>query len=1182
MRNRMKQLARGRFEYEVPTIHLSDELISITVIEGEDYSGSFSLSSENDRKIRGVCYSTNERMECMTPQFDGQEVRIRYQLHSKGLVDQEVIKGEFVIVCNEFEYSLPFVVTITRNYLDSSNGFIKNLYDFSCLAKDHWDEAYQLFYRRGFSDIIKPNEVKEMMIYRGIVQAKPSNGNLEEFLVGIGKKERLKFACERNEFTFGDLEESVKETITIRKENWGYIDISLSTDSDFIELPKKKIQSNDFIGSTCQVEFFVRKEALHAGNNYGRILLKSAFQLVEIPVNVIHSIDENTAEAMKVRRDKKENEIGLLELYQAYRLKRLSTAIWANETIEILNHLHAIEPEEPMYLLMKAQALLINRQRQECEWILEDFKREWIDKNSEVWAYYLYILTLMEREPVYVDKLTAEIKLIFHQNPDSSLIFWILLFLEENYFNNNSLKLKAIEYWVNKGCTSPYIYLEAYYLIWQDPYLLTKLDSFELRLLRWAVRKKAMNKDIAAQIFQILSYTKEFSPVYYELMCAAYEADPRPEYVGTIVSYLIRTDRYETKYHDWYVKGIELELRVTGLYEAYLMSLDDRNIAALPKMIQLYFRYESSLPYKKLAVLYNNIIAAKESDPDTYNQYRRTMGRFAMEQVEAEHMDDNLAVLYEDMLDLGLVNEELAHALSHIVFTNKLIVFENNLVRVIVYQRQMKEPQIVPITDNVAYFQLFSKDYAIIFEDANGLRYVGDVSYRLQPLMNVSNYLDKAMLLATDEASFVAYRFKDKHSYLTFSPEDKEFFRRILFANDFSKEFMSEMVPEIIRYLTSSEYDSAMREFLDTVDVSDYDPIARKFLMEQFVENHLYERAVEAILEYGIDQIGSSYKVALCNRLILENQYDEDDALVRYCTKVFCDGKYTDLILDYLCKYYTGPSNIMLKLWKAARGFDIDTFDLEEKILTQLMYAGKLDASTYQVFSHYYDGGGRELIILAYISYMSHEYFVHQKELSNDVFQLLEGRYINHLELNDACKLALLKKLSEVTVLSEKQYQIEDELLSEFTNRNMNFAFYKKLDKRLVSKYHFNDKVFLEYRTSPLSHVILNYNINEETDRQISEDMVDVYDGIFVKSFVMFFGERIHYYISEERGSVVNVSESMEILNNDVYGEDSESRYNLLNQMMISSTLQEDALLLKTMNRYYGFEKVSKDAFQIL
>ena len=54
-----------------------------------------------------------------------------------------------------------------------------------------------------------------------------------------------------------------------------------------------------------------------------------------------------------------------------------------------------------------------------------------------------------------------------------------------------------------------------------------------------------------------------------------------------------------------------------------------------------------------MAILYNNIIASKESEPEIYEQYRRVMSRFAMEQIEQEHVDDNLAVVYEDMLELA-------------------------------------------------------------------------------------------------------------------------------------------------------------------------------------------------------------------------------------------------------------------------------------------------------------------------------------------------------------------------------------------------------------------------------------------------------------------------------------------------------------------------------------------------
>ena len=85
-------------------------------------------------------------------------------------------------------------------------------------------------------------------------------------------------------------------------------------------------------------------------------------------------------------------------------------------------------PDEHMYELMKAQAFIINRQRQEAKWILDDFKHSNPDKKAPIWGYYLYLMTLLEREPSYIDNMTHEVELIFYENPDSVLLFWVLLF----------------------------------------------------------------------------------------------------------------------------------------------------------------------------------------------------------------------------------------------------------------------------------------------------------------------------------------------------------------------------------------------------------------------------------------------------------------------------------------------------------------------------------------------------------------------------------------------------------------------------------------------------------------------------------------------------------------------------------------------------------------------------------
>ncbi len=1180
MRKRIKQLARGKFEYAKPELLLSEEEITFSVMEGEDYEGSFTIENPKEIKLRGLVYSTHPRMEILNPQFEGEQVRIRYKFNSFGLSEGLTEKGDFIIVCNQTTISLSFCASISKKYAETSIGPIKSLYDFSCLAKEDWNEAFQLFYNKNFPNIIKPNEVKESMIYRGIITAKPCNQNMEEFLIGIRKKEKISFKVDKNQVELYEVTDTVKETVEIKKDNWGYIEIKVSCDSDYIRLPKNKIRTEDFIGSTYQMDFFVEPEKLHAGKNYARIQLSTVYETVSI--EVVADRRAKSEGSVEQSLEIKECLAGIMELYQAYRLKRIVTGVWANETISILDHLRALEPDEPMHRLMKAQCLIINRQRQEAEWILEEFKREWIDRKAPVWGYYLYIMTLLEREPSYVDKLTKEIEAIFHENPDSVMLFWVLTFLQEKYIGNNALKLKDIEYWVMKGCSSPYLYLEAYYLIWQDPYLLTKLNAFEIRVLRWAARRRAITKDIAIQIFQIMETYKDFSPVLYQLLCAAYEANPKPEYVGVICGYLIKSQQYDPMYHHWFEKGIELELRITSLYEGYLLSMDDRKVNQVPKIIQMYFQYESGLPYKKMAVLYNNIIASKESSPEVYQKYCRTMGRFAMDQILAGHIDDNLAVVYDDMLDLGVINQEISKALSYIIFTHKVMVFDKRMVRAIIYQRQMKDPQIVPIVDNVAYFQLYSKEYVIVFEDEKGHRYSGSISYQLQSLMDAQKYLEKCMELTPLQLPYLVAYFDTRQTYLTFEKGDKEHFKPLMFSEAISAEYKARLLPEILRFYQIQAFDASVEDYLLKADYSKLDDSSRKFAIELCVDNHLFDFAYDKIMQYGIDQIGSAAKVALASYMIEQTEYEEDEFLLNLSITAFRAKKYNDKMLKYLCMHFNGPTQDMQDIWFAAKNFDIDRFDISERILVQMMYADDMVLEGIPVFTYFYEAGGKDFITLAYISDCAHRYFVENQKIDDDIFELIEARYIYNFELNDACKLALLKYYSDLTKPSERQLAIEDELLAEYTRRNMLFAFYKRLSPDLVLKYHLYDKVFLEYRTNPHSHVVLHYSRDEDGDVFLKEDMLDVYDGIFVKSFTMFFGEAIQYYISEEYGNEVEVTESNRIVNNDVYNKNDESRYNLLNQMLISNTLQEDADLYQAMKKYAGYEELTQKVFKLL
>ena len=1181
MRARIGQIAAGRFNGTKPILAFSEETIDLSVIEGRSEAGSFVIESTNQIKICGIVYSTNPRMECLNPHFEGEKVRIRYQFNSKGLTEGDACEGKFVIVCNQIEYSLSFCARITRLYAEASTGAVKSLDDFTRLAASNWDEAYHLFYNRNFLNTIPYDNVYERLTYEGFACARPSGQNMEEFLIGVNKKKPVSISVDKSEEIFMASKEPQSGCFTITKDNWGYTEIRLRTDCEFIKLSKPVLTLDDFIGKTYLYEYIIDASAMHAGRNFGRIYIDGVYQSFTIDITAGVRDDDGSISGIAVTKDIKECMVGIMELYTSFRLKRIVTGVWANETISILNHLHALVPDEHMYELMKAQAFIINRQRQEAKWILDDFKHSNPDKKAPIWGYYLYLMTLLEREPSYIDNMTHEVELIFYENPDSVLLFWVLLFLRDQYFDDSAGKLKDIKYWVLRGCSSPYLYIEAYYLISQDPYLIKELSVFELRILSWAVKKKALTKELAGAIFEAVDLAGGFDNRVYELLTAAYEICPEAEYVGIICSYLIKGHKNDTCFHKWFELGIENKLRLTGLYESYLITMDDRQISPVPKIIQMYFSYDNKLPYRKLAVLYNNIIAAKETEPEVYHKYRKAMGRFAMDQAQLRHIDDNLAVLYEDMLELGFINEELSAAFSDIIYTHKLIVFDKRIVRAIIYQNEMKEPQIVPVTDQCAYFELFSNDYVILFEDSRGYRYVKSISYRLQRLMDAEKYLDRCISLSPDRPQYIVSHFKNVRDYSDFTKDDLKLFKPVFYSESFSDSYKAVMGYRILKYCQLHDYEDYVRPFLQSINFDTLQKDARKYLIDMLVSNRLYEKAYDMAMEYGIDMLAAASQVVLCENA-LKVQHVDDDFMVQLAISAFKTGKYSDLVLKYLCENYTGPTDELINLWHAADKFSISSMKLDERILEQGIYTQIEPEKISDIFLEYYKRAGNEKLILAYISLVAHGYLHSGGCKADFIFDIIEKRFIGNRTLNDACQLALLKYFAEKTDITQAELEIEDTLLKYYIYNNMYFDFFARLDYRLLKKYFIYDKAFLQYESTPGAHVVLHYSRDEDGEEFNSEDMVEMYDGIYVKTFVIFFGELIRYYITEEHDNSIEVKESNRLTCNNIPGDNDHSRYNLINEMIISDTLSDETTLKSNIDEYKRLDAATKQLFKLI
>ena len=80
LKKRIEQLRNGIFEYEAPKMLVSEEKIEAVIQKGAVFRGSFTIESENQKRMKGFLYSSSPRMAYEPSDFHGISERVVYEL----------------------------------------------------------------------------------------------------------------------------------------------------------------------------------------------------------------------------------------------------------------------------------------------------------------------------------------------------------------------------------------------------------------------------------------------------------------------------------------------------------------------------------------------------------------------------------------------------------------------------------------------------------------------------------------------------------------------------------------------------------------------------------------------------------------------------------------------------------------------------------------------------------------------------------------------------------------------------------------------------------------------------------------------------------------------------------------------------------------------------------------------
>ncbi|MCR5468661.1 MAG: DUF5717 family protein, partial [Lachnospiraceae bacterium] len=833
--------------------------------------------------------------------------------------------------------------------------------------------------------------------------------------------------------------------------------------------------------------------------------------------------------------------------------------------------------DRPVYSLMKAQLYLANGRRQDAEWLLDDYRRAWDGIEDATYGYYLYVTSLYNREESYVIKLIDKVNDIYLRNRENALLFFCILNLNADYVKDRQARYAAIRNYVGKYGHSYTLETEALCILFSEPYCASSFEPFTKRLFFRAVRYGYADERLCQRIIQLAFKDSTKDKVLRALLEKADEIVDSEESITVLCSYLVRNQIRDERAFAAFEKGIENNVRVAGIYEAYLQAMDKRSIKVMPHILLMYFKAHSHLPYQEKALLFVNIIANKENDPETYEDYKDQIVAFAYEQLDILHIDDSLAVIYGDVFSNNIRIREVASQLSYVMFVHRITCFDDGIKYVVVREDSLKNEMKVPVKNNIAYVNIYTNDRLIILEDVEGNRFLDPNMYQLEMLMPAHRYLKTCLKYAPDEYAYILSYFKNKTSPEGAVLDDIYMLENLLTDDRTRDEYKNKLAMRFCDFLDDRGRADIVMRAINFEKLSEDERLKYVTLL---INNSALETAYRFIREYSIFNLDVQHLYRVASFVIREADGQDEFELTDICMRLFERGCTKPDLLMYLERNITGPSKTLERVLKAVRQADLPRQNLTERLITQSLFSTEYISSSQVIFEDYAKEGDPE-VIDAYLAYHNHLAFSEDVIEPERLFLYTKERVVIDDNAPMIMKLSLARYLIEQGNIEKTDEKMILMFVSEWIEKGLYFRFYKKLPHELQEKLHIADQTIIEYKTESGKRVKINYRLSE-SEEYISEDLPEMYCGIYVWHTVIFFGETLQYYISEESLEGEEALESGKIDNLGISGNSPSSRYDYINEVLMAFYLGENEAKERMIRDYLKKSREVRNLFELM
>ena len=1123
MRERINRLARGIVDTESPECVLKPASLDETIHAGEAARGEFFVLSGNGLMVKGLVYSTDGRVRIPDNSFGGLRSRVVYEVDSENLQDGEEIRGEFCLVTNAGEVSLPYVFRADAGVSARVLSELRRPVDFARLARENMELAVRLFEYQDFCSAPFMRDLHARAVYEGLKGGRDRAGAVEEFMVALKMKPPVEIQVREETKSYGEHIGIFDDTLVIRKKNWGYVKLSIETEGDFLETSRERLTDRDFKNGEYALSFRMDTDKMHRGRNLGCIAVKGIGKEFRVYIAADGHEQEELQGMDRIARRKEFQKYLALRL--DYESGKGDRGHLAAEMGNELARLRDGVGSEPFTELLAAEAAAMAGKTgraaeilKECGQTVKDRK----DREPELYCFYQYAVMRTENRPGQEAALIRLLHSLTDGGAKHFFLFYLLLKLDTGLYDNPGMLLERMREYFREGCASPFLYIEACRLLNREPSLLRELDPFAVHAMRLGVKRGLIGEELADKTASLAMDARRYHRLSFLLLTELYEKYGKKEILTAVCRMLIKGEKQSEKDFVWYEKGLKEGISLTRLYEYYLASLPDGYDRLMPKEVLLYFSYAKEMDDRSKSRLYRNILLYLPQDDPVYREYERDMEQFAMEQMFRSRINSRLAVLYEHMIYEDMIDIPVARILPALLRSYRVECPVPGMKYVIVCHEELSVEEAYALRDGAAYVPLFSDRSVLAFQDGGGSRYM-NVSYKKERVMNRPDLEARCFEVYPEHPMLLLANVREILSGSIGSEEEVGVLEKALEQEGLNPLYKKLLLDRIISYYDRCRPEEGETEkglgYLLRADKSQLTDKERLRVISVFVKRGYYQEAWDIARIYGWSGLDGELLAVFCEKMILQNLFDADEKLLRMAADVFEDGKADSVLLDYLCEHYNGTTDRMYRILEAGVAEHVETYDLEERLLAQMLFTSRTEKID-RVFELYAERKKMsESLVKAFFTLRSLEFFAGRASMSRRVCDYLEEVVQGSLE-KDKVPVIYLLALTKHYVLSSELKPEQRALCRSLTDilldEGLIFPYMQKLADRIPLPEDVTSGVMVQYSGRRDSRPLIRFRVLPEETEYKSDEMKRVYQGIFVKQAVLFEGEVLEYEIYDD------------------------------------------------------------------